>query len=212
MTEQAESGATVTEGGANGQTDQSKDSKTQTPDPGTKRALEDTIKYKKQVQELQQQLKSFQEEKLKGEQNFKSLWETTKQELESVRSERDGFFNSYFEEQKRTAVKTDLIKLGLRPEAEADVDLIDLSDVAIEKTDQGRVLVHGANQKAEQIKKSRPHWFKNQKDVTINSGGTNTINTGDQKLTPMYMVELEKKDPKKYRELFPKYLEQRNKK
>lgn len=213
MSEQVESGATTTEGGANGQTvtqQTTEVSSTQAPqEAALKRALDDMHKFKRQTQELQQQIQSLQDEKLKSQNDFKSLYERTKGELEETRKQKEQFISSYFEDQKRGALKSAVLKLGLRPEAESDLDLIDLSDVAIERTDQGRVLVHGADSKAEQIKKTRPHWFKNQTQVTINSGGTNSpaVETGN--LTPQFMVELERKDPKKYRELFPKFIEQR---
>lgn len=170
------------------------------PNADLQRLKDDMLKYKKESQESKKIIESLKQQKLKEQNDFKTLYETAHSELEQFRT-------GYVKEKKREALRSAVQKLGLRAEAEQDLDLLGLDPLTEELTTEGRVIVHGAEQYAQQLKQQRGHWFKTNEPPRINSGGGAKPDT-PQTLTANYMVELERKDPKKYKELYPKYVEQ----
>lgn len=168
-----------------------------------KRLREDMLKYKKDNQLLKKQMDDLKQQKMKEQNDWKTLYE---EEL----GKRESFEKGYVKEKKQTALRSAVQKLGLRPEAEQDLDLLGLDQIHEEFTSDGRILVHGAEQYAEELKKTRSWWFKSSEPPKFNPGGGKGPDQ-PKELSAQYMVSLEKKDPKKYRELMPVYLEQTRK-
>lgn len=180
------------------------------------RALKDMHKYKSDLKKIQadyqallSKQKEDEESKLAQQNEFKTLAERFKAEAEKERKEKKELLDSFYLNQKMSAVRSSALKAGLRTEAETDLDLLSLDAVALERTDQGRVIVHGADEYVQDLKKQKPHWFSAKQVANVNSGGGTNAATGGE-ITPKDIVALEwaaKKDPKK-REEYLKGLEQ----
>lgn len=177
-----------------------------------KRALDDIQKWKSTAKTLEKKIQELEEKKLQETSDYKTLWENEKRSREESEGKLEKLRTGWHFNEKINAIKNECLKLGLRPEAEADLELLPLDGAVIETTSQGRVLVNGADQVAQEIKKKKPYWFKSADVPRVNAGGAGGKVDTTTELTAAKMVELEKKDPKKYRELMPKFLEQRNKK
>lgn len=160
--------------------------------------------------ELTRLLEEAKENKLKEQNDWKTLAETYKTRAEQAEIKNKSFMEEFFTEKKRTALYQELSKLGLRAEAEQDLDLLDLSGIAVERTDHGRVIPHGADLEAQKIKQARPHWFKSATAPKINTGGANA-GPIDGPVTPEMLLKLEKQDPAKYKIMYQKYIEQKKK-
>ena len=199
-----------------------KETKTKVINPADhERAVKDMLKYKGKIKELESTLEEREQALLAKEKaileqqndwkaiadikekealSYKSKWETSEKKNQD-------FWSTYYQNEKKNAVFKEAIKAGLRKEAESDLDLLGFDDIAIERTDQGRVMVHGASDFVENLKSSRPHWFQSKGAANINSGGTNKPDLNPETLDAKKMAELNLKDPKKFKELWPKYLE-----
>lgn len=177
-------------------------------DADLQRIKDDMLKYKKENQEYKRMIESLKQQKLKEQNDYKTLYEQSNAELEKFRV-------GYVTEKKREALKSAALKLGLRPEAEQDLELLGLDQIHEEFTSDGRIIVHGAEQLAEEMKKRRSHWFKSGEAPKFYSGGGSKAEI-PQELTPQYMRSLEtskdQNDRKKYKELYPKFVEQLRKK
>lgn len=196
------------------QSEKDLDKKEKVIHPGNhERAVKDVSRLKSKVKELEsllserdKALETKEQERLAEQQDWKTLAENYKTKYETESNKNKDFWNSYYQNEKKNAVFKEALKAGLRKEAEVDLDLLQFDEVAIEKTDQGRVLVHGADSFVEQLKSNRPHWFQTKGAANINSGGTNKPELNPETLDAKTMAELNLKDPKKFRELWPKYV------
>jgi len=166
------------------------------------RLLKDTHRYKEEAKRWRAEAEKSAKERRESEDRklaeaneFKVLYERTAAERDAERAEKQKLIDSYYTNQKISSVRSEALKAGLRPEAEADLDLIGLDSVAIERTDQGRVIVHGTEEFVQNLKKTRPHWFGNTKVANINSGGTNSTAT-NQTITPDMLFRLEQEGKK----------------
>lgn len=163
-----------------------------------KRALEDLHKFKASQRELERKLVELERtreqeqlKKLEEEQQFKKLWETSKQKISNLEQENSNIKQSYFIQEKFNAVKAAALKAGMFEQAIDDFTAEKLEDVVIEKTDQGRVIVHGAEEFVDKLKKSRPFMFRSTTAPVVNSGGASMMT--DQDVTMSQVVELERK-------------------
>jgi seryl-tRNA synthetase len=173
------------------------------------KVLEDMHKFKNELKQTQGKLSELETERLKGAQDFKTLWEKSKAEKEEVVAERDTLKQAIFHTQKFDAVKTAALQAGILNEALSDLELLKLGDdVVVETTSHGRFLVHGAKEMVESLKKTKPHWFKKPGAPNVNTGGGATSNDTPEELTALYMEELRLKNQKKYKELLPTYVKQ----
>lgn len=202
--------------------EQKKDIKPKQINPSDhERAVKDMLKYKSKVKELEGTLSEREQALLAKEQallekqnDYKSIAEIKekqaleyKSKWEAAEKKNQDFWDTYYQNEKKNAVFKEALKSGLRKEAEVDLDLLQFDNVAIERTDQGRVLVHGADSFVEQLKATRPHWFGSKGAANMNLGGTNKPELNTDSLDAKQMAELQMKDPKKFRELWPKYVE-----
>lgn len=179
-------------------------------------ALKDVQKHKSRAKQLETELETVnaklrqdEESRLAQSNEFKTLAERYKAEADTEKKARKDLENSFFTNQKMSAVRAEALKAGLRVEAESDLDLLSLDGVALERTDHGRMLVHGAEEYVQTLKKQKPHWFSSKQVANVNSGGGNsTLATGE--ITPIDLFKIEKSgDKKKYYEALALYKKQK---
>ena len=179
-----------------------------------KRVLDDMHKYKKQTKELQMKISDFEKKlqeaetsKLHEKQDYKTLYETEKQlREESDRKKRELQTTVLYNEKFRAASQA-LTKAGLRPEAMSLLDNNPLDEIQVDVAN-GKFIVDGVETLVESWKSKFGFAFS-QESVKINNGGGATKTQKTQELTPAYMVQLETKDPEKYKEMLPLYMKQR---
>lgn len=170
--------------------------------------LGDMHKFKEELKQTKDKLSALETEKLKNNQDYKSLWEQTQKAKEEAEAKAEKLTSAIFETQRFDAVKTAAMQAGILNEALGDLELIKLDDIVVETTSQGRYIVNGAKEKVESLKKEKPHWFKKPGAPNVNAGGGSTGNTTNGELTATYMEALKLKDMKKYKELLPDYVKQ----
>lgn len=182
------------------------------------RAINDMLKFKTQAQELavrsqeyEAKLAQLEEDRLKATNDFKTMYEREKETRLNIEKEHKQFKEGYLFEQKFNAVRAAALKAGIRSEAEADLSLVKLDGVGLEATSSGRFLVHGADDYIEQLKKSKPHWFKSGEVPQFNSGGLNQSVPENKTLNKDELYQLQKKDPKKFREYISKMAQAKTK-
>jgi len=188
-------------GGASTSTDSSGAESTQTepienkktvPLENHKRALDDMHKFKTRAQELESKLNAVEEERLKETQNFKSLWEKSKAELDAEKKKRESLESNVTRSLKFNALHRAAVESGIRDEAIADLELLDITGVELETTDKGRYTVQGTKEYIENLKSTKPHWFKKDKPPVVNSGGGGAKPPAEGKLTASKVNELER--------------------
>lgn len=178
------------------------------------RALADLHKFKSESKKaadalaaVQAELDQMKKGQLKSAADLKpyveQLEKETKAKDEQIATLKKGFGNTF----KEMEVKAACQALGITEQGMKDLALLSFEEVNVEFTTEGRVIVSGAKEAAENLKRTRGHWFTSGAAANINTGGKGGSPTPDV-LTTQYMNELETKDPKKYRELFPKFAKQ----
>ena len=124
---------------------------------GIERALKDVHRFKDEARSLKEKLKTVEETQLKEKQQWKELYEQRDKEYKDLLGKEEQLRGSIVNEKKFFALKDEAQRLGLLPEAVADLEYWDLSDVLIEATSSGKVNIVNAKQVAEKIKTMRPH-------------------------------------------------------
>jgi hypothetical protein len=222
------SGATGEEGGASStQADDSSASSDNGKTSGSpkavswdnhKRALDDLHKYKNQVKDLETRLGDLESNSLKEKQDFKTLYEQEKQKRSEAEKREKSWKDWSVQTQRYNEVKSLAMQKGLIPQSLPDLELLDLSEVAVEVTSGNRFLVEGADVYVERLQQSRPHWFKSTKAPTVNGGGGGSPPPPESsKLTSKDVFDAERKwktkqiTREKYEEIYGKFVAQRNK-
>lgn len=155
------------------------------------RALSDLHKFKNEAQETKGKLKSFEEKALAEKEDWKSLAERHKQEAEEYKTESQRIKDSYLGEKKYTAVRDAALKLGMRPEALGDLDLLSLDGVVIETTSTGKVNVLGADGFIQNLKSMKPHWFgQTQVTTNVNPGVPGVKGDNSKTITETTLLKL----------------------
>lgn len=178
------------------------------------RALADLHKFKSDAKKnadalaaLQGEMDQIKKGQMKAAADLKpyveQLEKETKAKDDQIATLKKGFGNTF----KEMEVKAACQALGITEQGMKDLALLSFEEVNVEFTTEGRVIVSGAKEAAENLKRTRGHWFTSGAAANINTGGKGGSPTPDV-LTTQYMNELETKDPKKYRELFPKFAKQ----
>lgn len=217
-------GASNTDGGAGG--GQSGDSGNKGGDGGGaggsekvskedhERALADLHRFKTEskknadaVQTLQDQINQLKKSGMREKEDYKALSETQAQEIETLKKTNDTLKSGISKTFRNMQVRMEAKSLGIREDAMRDLDLLDFASVSVNFEDDGSIKVDGAKAAAEDLKKTRSHWFQTGNVQNINTGGKGGGNEPAE-LTSAYMNSLEKTDPKKYKELYPKYVKQ----
>lgn len=177
-----------------------------------KRALDDMHKFKREAQEAAQRLASLEAERLAEKEDFKGLAEKYQKERDTYKQNLEKERGAFQLDRKYSAVKEAALKLGLRNER--DLDLINLDDVGVEYTSEGRMFVNGVDEFVAQLKADRPHWFQDKSAPRFNGGGATTEPPKNEPLTARKVYELERKYRSegkldKVKELYEQYSKQK---
>lgn len=163
------------------------------------RVLSDMHKYKTDMKDLKAEAeklrkdkKSQEEAELKRTNNWKTIAEQREEELNEVRGKLSNFEEGYIDNEKFNALRDEAVKQGMSPDAIPDLHLYGYDGVEVERTDQGRVIVHGAAEKIGEHKKARPYLFPSPGAPNFNSGGA-TRPIQELPLTPELIVNLERR-------------------
>lgn len=177
------------------------------------RAIQDMLKFKREAQALREEREAEQTRRLKENNQWKEVAEAKEREAAEAKSESKRLQESYLSDKKFNAVRTKCMAMGLRPEASADLELLDLSDVTIETTSTGKINLLGVERYAEWLKTNRPHWFADSKAPPINTGGPRVIDDSTEiTVTDIQAAEREGRktgDMSKYHELHKRFQTQR---
>lgn len=179
------------------------------------RALADMHRFKTEAKKnadaltaLQDQLNQLKKSGMRDKEDFKALSETQALEIEDLKKKNDTLKNGISKTFRSMQVRNEAKSLGIREDALRDLDLLDFSSkVNVVFSEDGTISVEGAKAAAEDVKKTRSHWFQSGKVENINTGGKGGGGEPAE-LTSAYMNELERKDPVKYKQLYPKYVKQ----
>lgn len=133
------------------------------------KALSDLHKFKKEAQDLKEKMRAEETRKLTETQQFKTLWENEQKASQDLKSNLDKTMSAFIDDKKSSALRDECVKLGLRAEAVADLDMVDLSGLKHETTSLGRVNIHGSKEAAERLKQLKPHWFGPGKGARVNT-------------------------------------------
>ena len=179
------------------------------------RALADLHRFKTEAKKnadqltaLQDQINQLKKSGMREKEDFKTLSETQAVEIEDLKKKNDTLKTGIAKTFRSMQVRTEAKNLGIREDAMRDLDLLDFSSsVNVVFDDDGTIKVEGAKEAAESLKKTRTHWFQTGKVDNINTGGKGGGNEPAE-LTHAYMNDLEKKDPARYKQLYPKYVKQ----
>lgn len=177
-----------------------------------KKALDDMMKFKKQAQEFQNQAKSYEqkvkeaeERQLEEKQEYKTLYEQTKQKLEEEKQTGHKLRSAFESDKKFEVLKRAAVKAGLRDESLDDLEYLDTSAVIVEKTDQGRMNIIGAEEFVDGLKERKPFWFKDSKAPNLNTTD-GSPGAGPKELSAQQILKLQKDNPEKYRQIMAKRL------
>lgn len=179
------------------------------------RALADLHRFKTEAkknaetaQSLQDQINQLKKTGMRDKEDYKALSETQATEIDALKKRNETLTTGIAKTFRNMQVRAEAKGMGIREDALRDLDLLDFSSkVNVKFEDDGTIQVEGAKEAAEELKKTRTHWFQTGKVDNINTGGKGGGNEPAE-LTSAYMNSLEKTDPKKYRELYPKYVKQ----
>lgn len=139
-----------------------------TPDPKAYEEIKaDLFKYKAKVQEFEARAKAEEEKRLRETNDWKTLYEKKEQEAKEAFERLSSIENNLVNTAKFSAVREAALKAGILPAAVNDLELVDFKDIAIEKSETGRIEVKGVERSIEMLKTLKPHWFG--KSVNVNS-------------------------------------------
>lgn len=178
------------------------------------RVMADLHKHKKTAQTLKEEREAEKLQKQKEQNQWKEIAEAKEREAAEAKAEAQRIQNSFLGEKKFNAVRDAASKLGLRPEAMGDLEMLDLESVQLETTNTGKINILGADKFAESLKRLKPHWFADPKNPSVNGSGQR-VQDGNGKVTIDDLLAAEvaaKKDPTKvaaYHEMHKKYQQQR---
>jgi len=162
-------------------------------------------KLSKANSELEQIKKQLEDDKKKGLQdnnNYKELHEMTSKELEEWKEKFNNLQEYHVTDKRNSAIKDAARKAGIRDDALRDLDLLD-HQVELETTSQGNINVIGLDNYINNLKAQRPHWFGDSIPPKGNFGNGGKV-TSEKKLSASEIVEMQKKDPEKYKEYMQK--------
>lgn len=143
--------------------------------------VQDLLKQKAKAKELAEKLSAFEKEKedlgmksLKEKQEWQKVAEAKEAEAAALKKKLDDekrVTTNYF---KRSELRQQALKAGIRENALDDLDLLPLEDITVETTSTGKINVLGADKSVERLKATRPHWFQDRTDPGVD-GGTPTV-------------------------------------
>lgn len=143
------------------------------------RAINDMHAFKKEALELKARLKVEEDNKLKEKEQWKELYEKAESERQKAEDHSKKLQESYINSQRFSALKSECQKLGILDSAARDLDMIDLEQVKFETTSTGRVNVLNAKEVAEDVKRTRPHWFGKPGVPSVNTSTPQVMGSGE---------------------------------
>jgi hypothetical protein len=168
----------------------------------------DMFKYKRvaqessqRLQELQAQIEAKNNEQLQEQGKHKEVAEHYKSKLDEVMADRDSILKAVVTDKKINAVRQEALKRNIREEALGDLDMLDMSDVVVETTDQGRYNILGADTFIENLSKNRSHWFKSSNPPKVNNSVGDFDNNTEKTYSPKEVLEIQKKNPELYKKI-----------
>lgn len=177
------------------------------------RAIDDMLKHKEALSKANAELELIKTTKLKEANDYKTLAEKYEAELATTKAENKKIQEAIIERERTSALKSKVVAMGLRPEAESDLDSLDLAALRIETTSTGKINVLGVGEFAERLKAAKPHWFTDKTPPNVNTNTTRVLDSGGA-ITPQDLIAAEREGRKTknmsgYQELMKKYQTQR---
>lgn len=178
------------------------------------KARDDAERYRKQIEKAKADQDVEKAAKLREQNQHKELADKFEQELKEEREKNAKLIFATTEQAKFSALKDKCAALGIRPEAVADLEMLDLGPIQVETTSTGKTNILGADKFAERLKTLKPHWFADPKAPNVNPSNPRVIdsNTGPVTAEMIYAAEKEGRksgDMSKYNEMFKKFQTQR---
>lgn len=178
------------------------------------RALADMHKYKGEAAKLKKEAEDRATAAMKEQNQWKELAELKENEAKAAKEEKERIQNSFLGERKYSTVKEKCKALGLRAEAESDLEMLDLESVTVETTSTGKINILGAEKFAERLKTLKPHWFSDKSAPNVNTNGARIQDNGGA-VTIQEIIAAEKEGKKsgdmtKYYNLHKKFQTQRS--
>jgi len=171
--------------------------------------------HRKQLEEMKAQnedlMRKVEENKfnsLKEKEQYKELADAYKAKYEAAENKMQEYSSFYTQDKKMETLKRVAASMGITKEGMEDLERWDFDDVQIETTSTGRVNVLGAQEAIESLKMRRPSWFNDSRPPVVNNGQPQ--NTGNKKLSPSEILNLERKDPAAYQAYMKKMLAERS--
>lgn len=148
---------------------------------------------KKQLEEQNKRLEGFKVQGMKDKEMWKELAETKEKEAEAAKSELSNFKKAYVDNEKFGALKIELMKMGMIPEALNDIggEWVDLCEV--ETTSTGRINVLNAKSVAETLKAKKPYFFGKPNTSNVNTQTPSVGGSSSGAITPATVLELGRK-------------------
>lgn len=170
---------------------------------------EDMFRYKREAksaaeerQKLQAELEKVQTDQMKQKNQYKELYEQASNKAQEVEQKYSRLQESLVINEKLKAIERAALKHGIRENALEDLSMLNTDDVIVETTSTGRVNVVGADEFVSKLKSVKSHWFAKSAPNINNSTGT--FQSEESGYTPNQLLDIQKKDPAKYREILLK--------
>lgn len=119
----------------------------------------DNAAYQSKLKDTEKQLEDMKMAKLKESKNWQEIARIKEEEATQAKQSNEQLKNSIVSYHKMMALRTEAQKSGINPVGLDDLDLFDFSEVSVETTNQGKIIVHGADAAILRLKTLRPHWF-----------------------------------------------------
>lgn len=155
------------------------------------RVKNDMHKYKTAAEAERQKAEELRLNALKEKQDWKSIAEEKERQAEEFKQKYDGLSQSLVNNAKHSALKEAALKAGILAQSLPDIEAFDFPEINVETTSGGKILVSGADQAIEGLKKRRPHWF-GVKPASVNPATPELQNPETSGMSIQKLQELEK--------------------
>lgn len=182
------------------------------------RAIKEAATSKKLLRETQQRLKAMEDQMqdvkrkaLTEKEDFKTLYEQEKEAHTSTQEEKNLLKQSVIRAERLRTLYPILKRMGLVDSGEKYLERESLEEIEVEVTSNGRILVTGAEEFAQQWRQENEILFKDRKAPVVNSGGGH-YDGSVKNLTPAMLIQIEKKHgvrSQEYQKAHKQYLEQK---
>lgn len=179
--------------------DNTQDTQGQKPTPADHLAA-DVVKFKQRAAELESKLAEFEKERedaklsgLRQKEEWQKIAEDREKKVKelSERIEKQSkATETYF---KRSEVRAQALKNGIREAALDDLDLLSLEGVSLETTSTGAVNVLGADKYVSRLKETRPYWFLDKSAPNVNTGTPQVSSSGTVTISDVLKLQREGK-------------------